>query len=85
VNQSEIAGRIEQFVRTQFSISPSDPGFGPGVDLFDGGYVDSVGLAELLAYIEEEFGVSVPDDDLLADEFATIEGMALTVARLADR
>jgi acyl carrier protein len=85
VNQSEVAGRIEQFVRTQFSISPSDPGFGPGADLFDGGYVDSVGLAELLAYIEEEFGVAVPDDDLLAEDFATIEGMARTVVRLADR
>ena len=85
MTQSEIAGRIEQFVRTQFSISPSDPNFGPGADLFEGGYVDSVGLAELLAYIEEEFGVAVPDDDLLAEEFATIDGMAATVARLADR
>lgn len=85
MNQPEVAGRIEQFVRTQFSISPSDPRFGPGADLFEGGYVDSVGLAELLAHIEQEFGVSVPDDDLLADEFATIEGMAHTVCRLADR
>jgi acyl carrier protein len=84
VNQPEVAARIEQFVRAQFSISPSDPGFGRAVDLFEGGYVDSVGLAELLAYIEEEFGVSVPDDDLLAEEFGTIEGMAETVCRLAD-
>ena len=84
MNQSEIAGRIEQFVRTQFSISPSDPNFGPGADLFEGGYVDSVGLAELLAFIEAEFGVSVPDDDLLSEQFGTIDGMADTVCGLAN-
>lgn len=83
MNQAEVAERIEGFVRTQFSISPSDPRFGRDADLFGGDYVDSVGLAELLAYVEEEFGVSVPDDDLLSDEFATIDGMARTVCRLA--
>ncbi len=85
MNRPEVAERIEQFVRTQFSISPSDPRFARDADLFEGAYVDSVGLAELLAYVEEEFGVSVPDDDLLSDEFATIDGIAATVCRLADR
>jgi acyl carrier protein len=85
VNQPEVVESIEQFVRAQFSISPSDPRFGRDVDLFEGGYVDSVGLAELLAFIEAEFGVSVPDDDLLSEEFATIDGMARTVGRLGDR
>jgi acyl carrier protein len=83
MNEREIAGRIEEFLRTTFSIKADDPGFGPGTDLFEADYVDSVGLAELLAFIEEEFQVAVPDEELLSEDFATIEGMARTVARLA--
>jgi acyl carrier protein len=45
--------------------------------------VDSVGLAELLGFIEEEFAVEVPDDELVSDGFATIDGIAQVVVRLA--
>ncbi|HYI37894.1 MAG TPA: phosphopantetheine-binding protein [Thermoleophilaceae bacterium] len=82
MNQGEVAGSLETFLRESFAISPTDPNFGREVDLFDGGYVDSVGLAETLAFVEEEFGVSMPDDELLSDDFATIDGMARAVVRL---
>jgi D-alanine--poly(phosphoribitol) ligase subunit 2 len=77
-----IASRIEAFVRTQFEIDPSDDGFDRTVDLFEFGYVDSVGFAELLAFLTEEFGVQVPEEDLLSDEFLRIDGMAGIVSRL---
>jgi acyl carrier protein len=83
MEEREVADRLEDFLRNHFSISPSDPRFGRDVDLFDGGYVDSVGLAETLGFIEGEFGVEVPDGDLLSDEFTTIDGVARVVRRLA--
>ena len=82
MTEAEIAERLEQFVREQFAIDPSDSLFGRSVDLFEGAYVDSVGLAETLAFIEDEFGVTVPDEELLSDEFGTIDGMAAAVSRL---
>lgn len=82
MEESEVAARLEGFLRNHFSISPNDPRFGRDVDLFDGGYVDSVGLAEMLGFVEEEFGVEVPDDDLVSDEFTTIDGIASVVGRL---
>ena len=70
--------RIEEFIRTRFSVSPTDPGFGREVDLF--GYVDSVGVVELLEFLGEEFDVAIPDD-LLSDELSSIAGMARIVFR----
>ena len=78
----EIAKEIEQFLRTSFGIAEDDPGFSRSVDLFEAGYVDSVGLAETLAYITETFGVEVPDEALLSEAFASIDGMAQVVAAL---
>jgi acyl carrier protein len=80
-----MAKRIEAFVRQSFEVAPDDPRFGREVDLFEDGYVDSIGLTELLAFIEDEFGIEVPDDELASDEFMTIDGMAGILDRLADR
>jgi acyl carrier protein len=83
VNEPDVAQRLEDFLRDSFAVSPTDPHFGPDVDLVENGYVDSVGLAEMLGFVEEEFGVRVPDEELLSDDFATIQGMARVVVRLA--
>jgi len=77
-----IADRIEAFIRSQFEVDPSDDGFDRTIDLFELGYIDSVGFAELLAFLSEEFGAEVPEDDLLSDEFLRIDGMAMIVSRL---
>jgi acyl carrier protein len=82
ITQPTIASRIETFVRTQFEVDPGDAGFDRTIDLFELGYVDSVGFAELLAFIAEEFGVEVPEADLLSEDFLSIDGMARIVSRL---
>jgi acyl carrier protein len=82
VDPSEASDRIEAFVRSQFSISSSDPGFTRTSDLLDGGYVDSIGFVELLEFLGEHFGVEVPESELLSDEFSTIDGMGRVVSRL---
>jgi len=84
MNEREVAVRIEEFVRDSFDISPSDPRFGRELDLFEHAYVDSIGLTELLAFIESEFSIEVPEADLMSDEFVTIDGMARVVVRLAE-
>jgi len=84
MTEPEVAARTEEWVRREFSVNPSDPRFARDVDLFEGGYVDSVGLAELLAFLEEEFSVAIPDEVLVSDEFTTIEGIARIVCRLGD-
>lgn len=76
-----IENRIEEYIRTQFSVSPSDPGFGPEADLFEEGYVDSVGVVELLEFVGQEFAVEIPEEDLLSDDFSTLGGIARIVRR----
>lgn len=75
--------RVERFIRTQYNISPTDPMFDREVDLFELGYVDSVGIVELIEFLRQEFGVEIPDEDLLSDDFSNISGIARIVSRLA--
>ncbi len=78
-----IASRIEAFIRTRFEVDPNDDDFDRAVDLYDRGYIDSVGFVELLAFLGKEFRVEIPEEDLLSDEFLTIDGIAIIVARLS--
>lgn len=77
-----IADRLEMFLREQFLVADDDPMFTRTVDLYETGYVDSVGLVELLAFIDDEFGVEVPEDALLSVSFSNIDGIAEVVAGL---
>jgi acyl carrier protein len=84
VKAPDVADSVETFVRQQFNVSDSDPGFNRAVDLFESGYVDSVGVAELLEYLTQEFEVEIPENDLFSDDFSSIDGIASMVARLSE-
>jgi acyl carrier protein len=73
---------IEEFLYRELQVDGGDSRFSRDVDLFDGGYVDSVGFAELLAFLEERFDVEVPETDLLSEDFASINGIGAVVRRL---
>jgi acyl carrier protein len=44
----------------------------PDESLFDSGTLDSFTLPDLVTGLEEEFGVSIPDADLVPERFDTI-------------
>jgi acyl carrier protein len=46
----------------------------PGADesLFDGGYLDSFALPEVVGALEKEFGIKIPDSDLNPRKLETI-------------
>ena len=44
--------------------------------LFVSGLLDSFALTDFVAALEEEFGVSIPDSDLSARKFDTLEKVA---------
>lgn len=84
MTRDEIASRIEAFVRTQFAVAPTDPAFNRTASLFELGYIDSVGVVELLAFLHDQFGVRVPDAALLSEDFQTLDGIAGVVHTLRE-
>jgi acyl carrier protein len=80
---THVAERIERFVRIQFRVAAGDTRFSRSQPLFELGYVDSVGVVELLAFVTQEFRIDLPDETLTSEEFSTIDGIAAIVCRLA--
>lgn len=43
--------------------------------------LDSLGMVSMLTFIDQTFGVAIPDDDVLPQNFATIRNVVRLIAR----
>ena len=77
---AEIAEEIASFVVVAGCIHEDETGFSRSVDLFDAGYLDSLGVVRLIAFIAERYGIELGTAELTDQRFTTIDGMAEIVA-----
>ena len=70
---------ILDFVRITFRTHQNPASLGPSSPLFSNGRIDSLGLVELLAFIQQEFGVSL---DFSVGEFKKLDTAANLAARI---
>jgi acyl carrier protein len=74
----EVEVRIRQYILSTFPFD--DPAsLGPDTRLL-GGPIDSLGLMQLVAFVEDEFGVVFDYEDLTAENFRTIADIQRLVA-----
>ena len=77
-----VARDIERFLRERFQIANDETGFTRTVNLWEEGYVDSLGVVEVIAFLEQRFGVTVPREIVFAPDFTSIDGIARFVFSL---
>jgi acyl carrier protein len=69
---ADVLMRTEQYVRDNFLYARPDFVLEPEHPLIAGRVVDSMGLMELIAFIDEEFGVNVEDEDITEQNLGTL-------------
>ncbi len=79
----EIAESLECFIRESFQVPDDDDAFTRELNLWEEGYVDSPGVIEVIAFLEETFCVTIPQETLFLPDFTCIRGMAEAVAELS--
>ena len=76
-NESDtIETKLFSYLSTECLPTKEAVGVGVNDNLFDRGIVDSAGLISFIGYMEKEFGLVIPDEDLLPQNFATIASIA---------
>jgi len=73
--------QVRKFIADTFLFG--DPAAVPGDDesLLESGVIDSVGILELIGYIEKQFEIRVDDRELVPDNLDSIRKIAHFVAR----
>lgn len=65
---------ISVFVKQRFPLATSK-GLTPDLSLLESGIVDSLGVLDLVGFVEEQFGIEVQDDDLVPENFDSIDAL----------
>ncbi len=74
--ETDIEAILIAFIREHCLPQKIQAKLGLGDDLFETGTIDSAGLIHFIGYIEERFGIEIPDEDLLPEKFTTIASIA---------
>jgi len=82
MSADDVAARIESFLRAHLGLAADDRWFSRRTNLWEDGYVDSIGVVELIDFIETTFGIVLPDEALFDPQFTSVEGMGRKVSEL---
>lgn len=74
--------QIFQFIRTRLNPNVGER-CDPGRNLLETGVLDSTGLIELFVWLEATFAVSINTEDLVPENFATLDAMADYIERVS--
>lgn len=77
-DRTQAAERIRIFILDRFPLARRK-GLKNGDPLLDSGILDSLGVLDLVGFLEKEFTVRVSDDELIPENFETIEALVTFV------
>jgi len=79
---SEISDRIRDFITAELMFEDNSATLSDDTPLL-GGVIDSLGLMQLISFIEEEFDVAIDDAEVTADNFKTVADIEHMVSQKA--
>ncbi len=78
MSSQPVSARIKGYLIEHFP-SARDHALGDDDHLLANGILDSLGVLDLVGYLEREFGIAVSDDDLLPENFETLRRLTVFV------
>ena len=72
---------MEKLIEILNDLHP-DVDFNTAVDLIDEGILDSLDIVSLVAEIDSEFGVTVPAEEIIPENFNSAEDLFALITRL---
>lgn len=76
----EIIDTLYAYVQEKYELA-DDPDYTTDVNLFDYGYLDSLGATEVIVWLEEHYNIEITQKDIVLYPMDTIEEIAEVVYR----
>lgn len=67
---------LRDFVRRSFLYAAPDAEIGADDPLLERGVIDSMGVVELIEFLQSEFGVTVADEDITEENLGSLRSIA---------
>ena len=77
----EVKEQVRRYIIENFLFGDESPLEDDSMSLLDGGIIDSVGVMELVAFLEQDFGLDVADEDLIPENLDSVSNLAAYIGR----
>jgi acyl carrier protein len=67
-----VSAAVESFLVNEVTVGRDIRSLGPDENLLARGIIDSLGVTQLVAFLEARFGIRVADDELVPSNFRTL-------------
>jgi acyl carrier protein len=74
-----VAAEVEKFIVEEIALGSGVESVGHDDDLLAQDVIDSLGIVELVAFLESRYGIKVGDDDLLPENFRSVNSVVAFV------
>ena len=72
---NNVSGRIQSFILEKFPLARKRS-LGSTDNLLENGILDSLGVLDVVGFIEKEFALAISDEELASENFSSIEQIA---------
>lgn len=66
---------LEKVLLTEIAVDLDKKSLAPDEDLLEQGIIDSLGIMKLIIFIEETFGITIADEEIVPENFQTLNSM----------
>jgi acyl carrier protein len=73
--------QIRNYVTESLLFSSNGYELDDSASFLDNGIVDSTGVVELVLFVEESFGIEVEDDEIVPDNFDSVNSLSAYIQR----
>lgn len=77
----DFKGQLRQFIEGTFIIGSNDSAFADGDSFMDRRIIDSTGFLELILYLEETWGISVADAEIVPENLDSLDNLQAYLTR----
>ncbi len=72
--------QIKQYIAENYLFSNNGFNLDDDESFLEAGVVDSLGVVELVSFVEETYDIEVPDDDIVPDNFDSVNNLTHYIA-----
>jgi len=85
LDMNSITPEIRDYISRNFLFSDKGFHYGDDASFLEEGIIDSLGIIELVAFVEKKFSISVADHELLPNNFDSVSKLSSFISsKLAD-
>lgn len=78
---AELKAELRRFLDDNFIMGAGGPPLGDGDSFLEHHVLDSTGFLELIAHLEETYGIKVADDEMVPENLDSLDAVVAYLAR----